>query len=341
MKNENFGKPKQQLLEGKKDKFPLSLNLWEVKYIERLLGYTKDKLKEFISKRKNYVNKMELPQIRNGKLKKRTVYDTSDDYKKLLKIINKKILQKAILPEGILGGVVGKTIDDMARVHCKKEALFVMDFKDFFPKIKTGMVFHFFQKAKCSNEIAGILTDLVTFDDHLPQGFPTSTMMANLIAYDLDVKHLELAKKYNLVRTRWVDDIVFSGRKFAITAAIPYIRGVVKPCGFEINDKKTKFIPRDARKEEEKPTVTGLMVDRNSLYISSIKIHAIEHLLDACETESPEIAQKIYENDTGRKIKNFQASLCGQIDFVKKYNVKKGLELMERMNAIFVKSGMD
>lgn len=321
---------------SKQSTSPLILNVWEVKHLQYLLGYSKDKLREIIGKRKDNVKKIPLPQIRNGKTKTRIVYDTSEDYKKLLRIINKKILQTATLPKGVLGGVVGKTIDDMAKVHCKKEALFVMDFKDFFPNIKAGMVFGFFKRAKCSNEIAEILTDLVTFDGFLPQGFPTSTMMANLIAYDLDIKHLKIATKYKLVRTRWVDDIVFSGRKAAIIDAIPEIIDVVKPCGFTINNKKTKFIPRDAKKEEEKPIVTGLRVDRNSPHIPPIKIHAIEHLLDVCETESPAIAQQIYKDDSGKKTKNFQASLRGQIDFVSRHDVKKGLELMKRMDAIFV-----
>jgi RNA-directed DNA polymerase len=338
MKNEETGKQKQQLYMSKKSVFPLTLDWWEVKYMEYSLGYTRDALKKIINKRKDNVEKIVLHQVRNGKPKERIVYDPSDDYKKLLKIINKKILQKATLPRGVLGGVVGKTIGDMAKVHCKKEALFVMDFKDFFPNINAKRVFTFFRNANCSNEIAGILTDLVTFEKFLPQGFPTSTMIANLIAYDLDIKHLELAKKYNLVRTRWIDDIVFSGRKTSIIDAIPDIIRVVKQYGFKINNKKTKIMPRDARKEEEKPIVTGLRTDRNSPHIPPTKIHKIERLLDAYETESPEIAQQIHENETGRKTKNFQASLCGQVNFVKEYDANKYLELMERMNAIFVKS---
>jgi len=309
--------------------FPLKLNLWKVEHLALRLGYKENVLRYFISKRSENVNEIKLNQVRNGKQKIRTVYGTSDGYKKLLRKINKNILQTANFPDGILGGIIGKAIDDMANKHCGREALFSIDFKEFFPNIKSEMVRKFFRRAKCSKEVADILTDLVTFNEFLPQGFPTSTMMANLIAYDLDIKHLSIAKKYNLVRTRWIDDVVFSGRTAAIKEAIPIIIGTVSPLGFKINNKKTRFEPRGA-----KPIVTGLEVNHKSPRVPLVRIHAIERLLGICEKENPLIAQSIYESDSGRKVKDFRASLNGQITFVEKHDSKKGLVLRERMGAI-------
>jgi hypothetical protein len=343
MKDEKIGKQKHKPHNNKKCPyinkkcpFSLTLNLWDVKYLEHFLGgYTKEAFTYYIRKKDENVKEIKLVRIRDGKSKPRTVYDTSDGYKTLLRVINKKISQKAVLPMGVLGGVAGKTIDDMVTIHCGREALFILDFEKFFPNIKSGMIFKFFKRAKCSNEIAEILTDLVTFNGFLPQGFPTSTMMANLIAYDLDIEHLKIAEKYDLVRTRWVDDIVFSGRQANIKDAIRFIIGTVQSHGFIVNKNKTKFVPRDARDERKKPIVTGLRVDRKSPHVPPIRIHAIEYLLNKCEVEGPLAAQQIYDSENGRRTKDFQSSLQGQIKFVEKYDNKQALELRKRLDAIF------
>jgi hypothetical protein len=311
--------------------FPLVLNLWEINHLECALGgYRYEALQYFVDKKELNVKELTKVQNRNGKIKTRIVYDSADGYKKLLKTINKKILQRASLPKGVLGGAIGKTIDDMAEIHCGKEALFAMDFKNFFPNIKSGMVFKFFKRTKCSNDIAGLLTDLVTLNGALPQGFPTSPMMANLIAYDLDVEHLKLATKHKLVRTRWIDDIVFSGRTASIEQASHSIVGSAKPFGFIVNNKKTRFEVR-----KERPVVVGLDVSRKSLHVPLIQIHEIERLLTKCETEGAAIVQSTYDPKGEGKIKDLQSSMNGRIRFVEKYDPKLAEGLLIRMQQIF------
>jgi RNA-directed DNA polymerase len=310
--------------------FPLVLNLWEINHLECALGgYRHESLLYFIDKKEANVKELTKVQNRNGKIKTRIVYNSTDGYKKLLKAINKKILQRASLPKGVLGGAIGKTIDDMAEIHCGKEALFVMDFKNFFPNIKSGMVFKFFKRAKCSNDIAGLLTDLVTLNGALPQGFPTSPMMANLIAYDLDVEHLKIATKHKLERTRWIDDIVFSGRIAAIEQASRSIVGSAKPFGFIVNNKKTRFEVR-----KERPVVVGLDVSRKSPHVPLVQIHEIERLLTKCETEGTAMVQPTYDPKGEGKIKDLQSSLNGRIRFVEKYDLKLAEGLLQRLQAI-------
>jgi hypothetical protein len=55
---------------------------------------------------------------------------------------------------------------------------------------------------------------LVTYGGHLPQGAPTSPFMSNIAFASVDWDIERLAKEYNLVYTRYADDLVFSGRKF-------------------------------------------------------------------------------------------------------------------------------
>jgi len=315
--------------------FPLTLNLRNVKYLERFLGgYTEKALRYFIYKKNENITKKEKKQNRNGKIKSRTVYDTSKEYKKLLQIIHKRISLKVRYLKGISGGVRRKTIYDMAKPHCGKEAALIIDLKDFYPSITYKMVYEFFKRANCSNGVAEILTELVTYEGFLPQGFPTSTTIANIVAYDLDIRHLEIAKKYNLVRTRWIDDIAFSGRKTDVERASRDIIGAVKLAGFISNCEKMKYGRRSAKKEEMKLIVTGLKIDHKSPRVSPERIRNIDELLRNCETLGSLEAERIFKSENEDKTKNFRASLKGKVNFVKTYNKEKGLELERRVNAI-------
>lgn len=310
--------------------FPLMLNLWKTAHLEYALGgYRYESLRYFVAEKESNVRGYTIVQNRNGKIKERVVYDSTDGYKSLLRTINKKILQKANLPPGVFGGAIGRTIDDMTDIHCGKEALFVMDFRDFFPNIKSGMVFKFFKRAKCSNEIAGVLTDLITLNNVLPQGFPTSPMMANLVAFDLDLEHLRLANTHNLKRTRWIDDIVFSGRTTSIKSAAVHLVGSAKRFGFIVNNRKTRF---EARKEN--PVVVGLDVSRKAPHVPSVQIYEVERLIEKCEEEGAAIVQSTYDPRGEGKIKDLRSSLIGRTKFIERYDVEIALGLRDRIELI-------
>jgi len=274
-----------------------------------------------------------LKQIkRNGSIKLRTVYDPSRQYKALLRKINKLLLQPVTLPEGVLGGLIGKSIYDMAKVHCHQEAVLSIDLKDFFPSIKSGRVVGFFRSAGCSPEVAGLLTDLVTLNGCVPQGFPTSPMLANMIAYGLDVQHIEIAKRANLQRTRWIDDIVFSGRIEDLESRCVSLLGAIRPHGFRLNYKKTKYVVRSSG-----PTVTGLEVRRRSPRVSIAVIDTIRDRLLECQHSGIEVVQMAFENETQGRRKDLSASLYGRINYVRRYNRKEGDELLELYHSVFSK----
>lgn len=90
---------------------------------------------------------------------------------------------------------------------------------------------------------------------YLPQGFPTSPMIANLIAYGLDMQHLGQCDKSNITRTRWIDDIVFSGETVALKSNMRSLMGAIAHHGFKLNYRETAYKVR-----ANHPIVTGLDV---------------------------------------------------------------------------------
>lgn len=105
-------------------------------------------------------------------------------------------------------------------------------------------------------EIEPYMTQVV---GHLPQGAPTSPMLANLVCTDLDIRLAGLASKHGGAITRYADDIVFSAMDFDRTRAkllVQEITIALTSLGLRRNETKTHVVPPSARR-----VVTGLLVD--------------------------------------------------------------------------------
>lgn len=100
----------------------------------------------------------------------------------------------------------------------------------------------------------------------LPQGAPTSGAIANLAAHALDDRLWQVADRYDLVYTRYADDMTFSTLRHldrvTVTRCIADITKAVHQSHFRVHRKKTRIIPPGARK-----IVLGLLVDGDRLRI--------------------------------------------------------------------------
>ena len=132
-------------------------------------------------------------------------------------------------------------------MHRGARVLVTMDIKSFFPSITNKQVFFVWRHLlNCSSWIAGILTKLTTFERHLPQGAPTSTTLANLVLYSLDVPIRSECDRKNVRYSTWVDDLAFSGdsAREIINVAV----GALDSSGFAAPHKKQKIMGPGSRK---------------------------------------------------------------------------------------------
>ncbi|MEA4837783.1 MAG: reverse transcriptase family protein [Rhodospirillaceae bacterium] len=95
---------------------------------------------------------------------------------------------------------------------------------------------------------------------HLPQGAPTSPMLANLAMREFDAKAAAIANQSGMIYTRYADDLSFSTDQ-SITKAdcsrlIGKIYNLMGTIGLSPNVTKTRVSPPGARK-----VVLGLLVD--------------------------------------------------------------------------------
>ncbi len=100
---------------------------------------------------------------------------------------------------------------------------------------------------------------------HLPQGAPTSPMLANLVCAELDTEIRLVANREALTYTRYADDMAFSGVISGRTEAVGILSEIgviVSRKGFQINKQKTIVANPGSRR-----IVTGLSVAENELRI--------------------------------------------------------------------------
>ena len=181
-----------------------------------------------------------------------------------------------------------------ASVHAGAAWMVKLDIKDFFESISERQVYHVYRRlgypALLAFELARLSTRFLdqswggtaqlrqgrwrwTAADpgkrvpyarpyqvgHLPQGAPTSPMLANLVVREMDVDISAIASSAGANYTRYADDIVLSLEKSTratATALLQAVGEVVTKAGFRINRKKTHVRGPGARK-----VVTGLVIN--------------------------------------------------------------------------------
>lgn len=113
---------------------------------------------------------------------------------------------------------------------------------------------------------------------HLPQGAPTSPMLANLAMVMLDQQLSTLANRYGVTYTRYADDMIFSTTRKNFTRdkagkLIGQVYSLMGAHGLSPNATKTRVVPPGGRK-----VVLGLLVDGDvprltRVFKSTLRMH--------------------------------------------------------------------
>jgi len=137
-----------------------------------------------------------------------------------------------------LYGTKGTSIKDAVKAHTKREMVITMDIKNFFPSTKSYMIKNRLIEKEASTEIAGLLTRLITYKNHLPQGAPTSSCIARIVLHPLAQKiESYLSNIPNADFSIYADDITLSGPNGIKRIKNP-IQNLLSRYRYEINMSK-------------------------------------------------------------------------------------------------------
>ncbi len=180
------------------------------------------------------------------------------------KWILKEILEKIFVSEQAMAFVPNKNgLRENAERHKKNIFLLEMDITNFFGTITEQQVYTLFCNIGYNSKVAGILANLCTYNNYLPQGAVTSPYIANLVCYHMDARINGYCSRKDIVYTRYADDLTFSSdNRMLLNKIEKFIKYIVTDEGFTINDKKTRYLSNDVKK-----TVTGITINDDSIHV--------------------------------------------------------------------------
>lgn len=151
----------------------------------------------------------------------------------------------------------GKSILTNALPHVSQPYVANIDIENFFGSVRTSMVMGLLRRNKFGEECAKNVSRLLTLNDALPQGAPTSPTVSNAYLFEFDKAATKVAMQLGLMYTRYADDITISGRnKYHIEECIERYKKLLSSFGLSLNDQKTRIASRSGQQR-----VTGIVVN--------------------------------------------------------------------------------
>jgi RNA-directed DNA polymerase len=243
-----------------------------IKSLPNLYSYlqlSKYELEHIVLNINSFYYELEKPKMKFGDVQK----DTNENIKfryltppiSYLKDTQIKIfllLQKLHLPKYMYGSVAGKNNILNALNHVHNRYFLTIDLKSFFTNITHHQVFKTYSANNFSPSVARRLTQLTTFKGTLPQGAPTSPVLANLTFLPTGNKLLALARKHHISFTTYLDDIVFSSKK-CFKNLVGEFLNILREDG---------FIPHNQKIHYRRGTceITGIFVNQDKLRVKKI-----------------------------------------------------------------------
>lgn len=180
------------------------------------------------------------------------------------------------------GFAPGSDMLDAAMLHCGCSWLLKMDVSNFFESITERQAYQVYRGCGYTALLAFQLARLSTrsvdqkhffhlrnsnfphpeaTEGYLPQGAPTSPMLANLAVYSLDARLQNVSSELGWKYSRYADDLAFSTDLAMTRGGALKLKGIVEQAitrfGLSPNHSKTRIAPPGARK-----VLLGVLVDR-------------------------------------------------------------------------------
>lgn len=274
------------------------------------------------------------------------------------------ILESLPLGESAHGFRRGHSVVSHARAHCGREIVAQFDLEDYFHTVTYRRVRGLFRSLGYSTEVAVLLALLTTFRPEayphanrrhiptllwnhsmstprrsyrgfpttppfLPQGAPSSPIIANLVTRGLDRRLAGLARQFGASYTRYADDLTFSGDaplRRDLGRFLPILKRVVREEGFFLAARKQRIHRKGTRQR-----VTGLVVNRHP-NVPREDYRRLRVLIHRAATEG--LAAVRIHPDTPADADAVRAHIDGWLAWLQAVNPGRAAPLVRRWHAV-------
>lgn len=240
----------------------------------------------------------EIPKKKKGEFRK---ISSPVRQLKTIQYFLKVILEALYQPnECVMGFVKQRSVVDNAKKHINKCYVQNLDIKDFFPSVTQDMILRCLIRSPyhINYDVAFMISRLCCIKKEdgskvLPQGSPTSPILANMVCKELDNEINYLAKMFHLEYTRYADDMTFSGQYNAFKDEGHFmieLNTKIEKYGFKLNSDKKRIQKHGSRQE-----VTGIIISSKTnvrrKYVKEIRV-----MLHNWETIGYDQANKLFSD---------------------------------------------
>ena len=210
-----------------------------------------------------------------------------------------------------------------ASCHVNKKWCFNFDLADFFPSINFGRVLGLFKSDifNYDNKLATTLAIICCYDKKIPQGAPSSPIIANMISYSLDKNLIEIAKNNRCIYSRYVDDMTLSTNLKSFPKTLVHydrenkfvelsyqLNEIILKSGFRVNPLKTRL-----SNNTKCQMVTGIVVNKK-LNLKRKYYRTLRAILYNCRKEG---LQKTAIKNNKANIKDLKKFILGKMSYYK------------------------
>ena len=255
-------------------------------HLAQMAGVEFDALRDFVRRKDDPYTGYRVKKRRGGY---RNIVCPPPNLKRVQRWLSQHVLNRIEPHTASKAYAKGSKPIEVARLHCGASWLIKIDITSFFESISEIDIYRVFRSCDYSSLVSFELARLCTrVTDgaryrrppwtlhywrskiriyrmsqvgHLPQGAPTSPMLANLVFRGLDEQITKLIDGLDLTYSRYSDDLIFSTTRENFTRRdaedlVREVEGLLSKRGFRTNANKTTIAPPGARK-----VVLGLVVN--------------------------------------------------------------------------------
>ena len=213
------------------------------------------------------------------------------------------------------GFLLERSIVTNAQNHLARRYVLNIDLADFFPSITRQRIFGRLVAApysfdpKIANLIAALSTNVYS---QLPQGSPSSPVIANIVAAELDADIAKLCGILGCWYTRYADDITISTSRAKLSPEIaryPNARGtgqviigdkladLIERNGFRLNDRKSRLQSYWTRQ-----MCTGLVVNGEHVSVRRAYVRRLRSLIHHWQKQGWQDAAQVLHQKENRPL---------------------------------------
>ncbi len=178
--------------------------------------------------------------------KPRYIEEPTDKLKAVHRRIH-RLLSRIETPPYLFSGKWGISHIDNAAFHSQNDFFLTLDIERFYPSSKAEYVFRFFRYVMLmTDDVAGLMAKLVTYEGHIPTG----SSLSQSIAYHSYSKMFDtlnkLARPKGITFSLYVDDMVFSSSRPIAKSFLKEIRQRLQSVELTLKSAKIRFgSPKD------------------------------------------------------------------------------------------------